>query len=115
MYQYHKLKVYTLAKDINVEMLKFISQSKVEFYIKNQLGRATLSIMLNIAEGSGRNTNSDQSRFYVISRSSLFEVSSILELLIESELISIEYFRLLDKKLQTLSRQLLALINSLRS
>lgn len=115
MYNYHKLKVYGLAKEINVEMLKYITHSRVEFYIKNQLGRATLSVMLNIAEGSGRLTDPDKKRFYVISRSSLFEVSSVLELLKETLSITDEQYKWFDRKLQTLSRMLNSLIESLRS
>ena len=115
MYNYHRLKVYGIAKEINVEMLKFITHSRVEFYIKNQLGRATLSVMLNIAEGSGRLTDSDKKRFYVISRSSLFEVSSVLELLKECLAITDEQYKWFDRKLQTLSRMLNSLIDSLRS
>lgn len=47
--------------------------------LRDQLSRATLSVMLNIAEGSGRLTNADKKRFYVMSRGSVFETVACLE------------------------------------
>ncbi len=40
-----------------------------------------MSIMLNIAEGSGRFSNKDKRNFYVIARSSVFECVALLEVL----------------------------------
>ncbi|MEQ1878823.1 MAG: four helix bundle protein, partial [Bdellovibrionia bacterium] len=49
--------------------------------IKNQLPRASLSIVLHIAEGSGKPTADEKKRFYGIALGSLREVTAILDVL----------------------------------
>ena len=57
--------------------------------MENQLLRANISIMLNIAEGCGRPTSKDLRNFYVIARSSAFECASIIEFLHSQEEVSL--------------------------
>lgn len=74
-------------------MLKkfFTYQLSVKFYrqcekmilprhLKDQLLRASSSIVLNLAEGSGKTTPKDKKKFYNISLGSLRECQAILEL-----------------------------------
>ena len=63
-----------------VEFYKECRRLKLPAYIKDQLLRASSSIALNLAEGSGKETINDQNRFYKYSLTSLREVQSILEL-----------------------------------
>ena len=48
--------------------------------LKDQLHRAASSIVLNLAEGSGRSTMADQKRFYHIAFGSLRECQAVLDL-----------------------------------
>jgi four helix bundle protein len=50
------------------------------FCLTNQIRRAADSIVSNIAEGSARSSAPDRKRFYEISRSSLVEIDSQLEI-----------------------------------
>ena len=47
--------------------------------IKDQIKRAANSIILNIAEGSGRFSPADRKNFFVIARGSVFECSAALD------------------------------------
>ncbi|MCC7442734.1 MAG: four helix bundle protein [Bdellovibrionales bacterium] len=47
---------------------------------RDQLDRAVLSVVLNLAEGSGKLTRPERRRFYGIALGSLREVQAILEL-----------------------------------
>ncbi|OYZ20487.1 MAG: hypothetical protein B7Y39_10740 [Bdellovibrio sp. 28-41-41] len=48
--------------------------------IRDQLERASLSVYLNLAEGSGKLTLKDKNRFYGIALGSLRETQAILDL-----------------------------------
>lgn len=69
--------------------------------------------MLNIAEGSGRFTNPDRRRFYIIARGSLFECVAIFDYLNELEIVTDEWYQNIYVELEELSKMLYSLIRSL--
>jgi four helix bundle protein len=84
MFSYEKLEVYKKAFELNKGLYGHIKKAKgIPTYVKNQLGRASLSIMLNIAEGSAKYSARDRRNFFVIARGSVFECSAILSFLYE--------------------------------
>ena len=68
-------------------MRKFIEQNEIrkEYYLKDQLLRASLSISNNIAEGFERGGKKEFKRFLIIANGSAAEVKSMLLLLMEDE------------------------------
>jgi len=55
MFDFEKLEVYKKAKEFNKEVYSFLRNSKtIDSVSKNQLPRASLSVVLNIAEGTSR-------------------------------------------------------------
>ena len=113
MFDFEKLDVYNKAKKFNKTVTIFLSTSKVDKTTKYQLRRASFSIMLNIAEGSGRFTNPDKRHFYVIARGSAFECVAIFDYLKDMDMISDIVFKQYYSFLEEISKMLFAMIKGL--
>ncbi|MDB5255571.1 MAG: ribosomal protein [Chitinophagaceae bacterium] len=87
--------------------------SQIPPYFKNQLGRASLSIVLNIAEGSAKVTNRDRKSFFVIARGSTFECAAIVDILHSENEVSLEFKNELDAGFEEISKMLYAMIKNL--
>lgn len=86
MHNFKELNSWKEAKDFSVLVYKLTSKfpSSEIYGISSQIKRAVVSIPSNIAEGAGRNTNKDFSRFIAIALGSAFELET--QLLIAHEL-----------------------------
>lgn len=74
-----KLEVYALALELHAfAASKVPTLSRV---LKDQLERASLSVVLNIAEGGGRRSRKDKSRHYTYARGSATEVAASFDVL----------------------------------
>ena len=69
-------KTYQLAK----ELYHGCKVQPVKGEVRDQLHRASLSIVLNIAEGSAKPSNKERRRFYTIALGSLRETQTIIDL-----------------------------------
>lgn len=114
MFDFEKLSVYQKAKNLNKLVVEFLFVNTVDKTTHDQLRRASFSIMLNIAEGTGRLTKPDKRHFYVIARGSTFEVAAIIDYLKDLKLISNSDFDNLYQKLEEISKMLFGLINQLK-
>jgi four helix bundle protein len=90
-----------------------LKNSTLPAYFKSQLGRASLSIMLNIAEGSGKFSNKDRKNFFVISRGSVFECAALINFIFAEQEISTELKDELLKGYEEISKMLFAMIKKL--
>ncbi len=114
MFAYEKLEVYKKAFALNQSIYRFLKENKsIPRYAKDQLGRATLSIMLNIAEGSGKFSSKDRRSFYVIARGSAFECSAMISFLFEESEIQKALFTELVNQYEEISRMLYTMIQNL--
>ena len=68
-----------------LELYKPCEVMKAKAYLKDQLERASLSVVLNLAEGSAKTSAKDRARFYGISYASLRETQVLLEILNQKE------------------------------
>jgi four helix bundle protein len=80
MTHFKQLKIWQKGFDIAVKAFKLTATfPKEERYgLSTQITRAAVSIPSNIAEGSGRNSDKDYSRFVNISLGSAFEMETQL-------------------------------------
>ena len=113
MFDFEKLEVYAKAKLFNKFIYKFLSEHSFDRTTNDQLRRASFSIMLNIAEGSGRFSKRDKRNFYVISRGSVFECVAIFDYLKDIDNIKSDDFGFVYSSLEELSKMLYALIKNL--
>lgn len=83
MFDFEKLEVYKRAKEFNAEISLILPRNEFDRITKDQLRRASLSIALNLTEGSSRFSKPDRKNFLVIARGSLFECIAILDILLD--------------------------------
>ena len=69
-------RAYQLSKDL----YWCCKELKLPSFLKDQLLRASSSVALTLAEGSGKRTFADQRKFYAMAYGSLRECQAILEL-----------------------------------
>ncbi len=114
MFDFEKLEVYRKAKAFNKVIYHYILTNKqLDRTTKDQLRRASFSIMLNIAEGSSRFSKPDRRNFYVISRGSVFECIAIFDFLQEESLITEEDYKDWYCKAEELSKMIYGMMKIL--
>ena len=111
MFDFEKLEVYAKSKQFNAVVSLFLEHTRVSKNKKDQLERAAFSIMLNIAEGTGRFTKPDKKNFYIIARGSAFECVAIFDYFSDQKVIDQEMYREYYSMLEEISKMLYALIN----
>jgi four helix bundle protein len=113
MFDFEKLEVYKKAKVFNSGIRKFIQDTALDATTNDQLRRASFSIVLNLAEGSGRFSKPDRRNFFVIARSSIFECVAILDVLKDESIIDDKFFQIFYDQADELSRIIFAMIRNL--
>jgi len=85
---FRKLEVYRQAVSF-LPMAAEIADSLPPRYsgLADQIRRASLSIPMNVAEGSGKTTAPDQRRFYAMARGSAMECGAIVDACLALKLI----------------------------
>ena len=108
--EFKTLIVYQKAKDNNQIINEKILTKLKDRIMKDQLRRASSSIVLNIAEGTSRLSKADQRHFFVIARGSAYECFVILDIL-QNEIA--EDHKPIQDSLEEISKMLFALIKRL--
>jgi four helix bundle protein len=83
---------------------------KGNYYLADQLNRASLSISTNIAEGNGRFHKADRNNFFRIARGSAFECVPIIEICKRKSLITEITHGNLRDEIENISKMLSGLI-----
>ncbi len=115
MFGFEKLDVYkkgiAFTKEIYQISAKFPSGEK--FGITSQLRRASVSAVLNIAEGNGRSTK-EYIHFLNVARGSLNECVAVLDITLALGYMKKKVRDKLYSKIEELSKMIGGLINSLK-
>lgn len=103
----------TLVKDIYKMTAKLPKDEK--YGLISQLNRAAVSVPANIAEGAARQTKKEFKQFLFISRGSLSEIDTLLELSSELNYIENKNCQMISNKLDKVSALLNGLIRSVHN
>jgi len=100
------------SKELSLEIYGHFRNSR-DFGFRDQIQRAAVSVMNNIAEGFERRTKQDFARFYDQAKGSAGEVRSMLSLAESLNYVPKEEAEALQRKCETLSRSIGAFSASL--
>ena len=84
----HKLAVYHVAVAFQAAASRLVPRGHA--VLRDQLERASLSAVLNLAEGAGRRSRRDKARFYTIARGSSMESAALIDVLVARQIASAE-------------------------
>ncbi len=111
---YETLTVYQKSFAVNKKIYQYLKRNReIPAYVKNQLGRSSLSVMLNIAEGTAKTSSKDRRNFYTIARGSTFESAAIIKFLVSENEIAEEKAEEYYKSFEEISKILFAMIRKL--
>ena len=100
------LKIYSVSKNFPKDEM---------FGITSQMRRSSSSIPTNIAEGCGRNSNSEMKRFLVISTGSSSELEYQLILAKDLQFLSQTTYKELHNELIAIRKMIFAFIKNLKT
>jgi four helix bundle protein len=111
MGDFRRLKVWQLSTRLVVELYRLTGRfPRTEMFgLTAQCRRAAVSIVSNIAEGSGRGTPAEFRRFVLMARGSLHEVRAQLHVARQLEFLSASEHDPLEHRIDEISRMLYAL------
>src|SRR5690242_1109867 len=104
--KFEEILAWQKARDVTLKVYEATSDGYFakDFGLRDQIRRASVSIMANIAEGHGRRTNSEFANFLNLARGSAAEVQSHLHVAVGLNYISQEEFSDLYVELDEVSR-----------
>ncbi len=109
-----RLDIFSISKEFVLLCYKASRSFPTEerFALTQQIRRASLSVHLNIAEGCSRKSIAERKRFFEISRGSVIEIDTALDIAIELNYVQKEDLALLGAKLIRCFQMLSKMINT---
>jgi four helix bundle protein len=113
MFDFEKLDIYQLLRDLNYKVFSFLNDDqKIEHRVKKQWKKASQSSVLNLAEGTGQMATSDKKHFLTVSRGSIFQCVAIMQQLFDQGQIETKLYEELYEKYEQASKMLLGMFRS---
>ncbi|HEX9981016.1 MAG TPA: four helix bundle protein [Flavobacterium sp.] len=112
MHQFEDLKIWKKSIELAKEVYKIVADlpKDEKFGLSSQIKRCTVSIASNIAEGAGRNSNTEFRHFLGIANGSCFELQTQLTLTFELQLLEKEKLQPVLELLREIQKMNYALI-----
>lgn len=115
--KFEDLKVWQKARLVNLEIYKLSNKGSFskDFGLRDQIRRASVSVLSNIAEGFERNGNKEFNQFLSIAKASAAEIRAQLYVAKDLEYISNEEFTEIVNGLIEVSKMLSGLMSYLKT
>ena len=113
---YKEFQVWQKSMSLACQVIKSIEEMDMprkHYRLIEQLESAVTSIPMNIAEGKGRNSKKEFIQFLYISRGSIYETLTLLEIFHELSWLSKEKFNELEESAIEVIKMLKGLINAI--
>jgi len=109
-FRFRNFQVYKDTRDFNIDIKKLAGKFPVEekYALSSQLLRASISVILNIAEGSDRGTDKDFALFLNRAHTSLNEIVACFDIALDSNYINLSEHNIFLEKAANLANQLTA-------
>lgn len=109
-----RLDVFLSSRKFVLECYKItkLIPDNEKFGMISQIRRAALSVHLNIAEGCSRKSNAERCRFFEISRGSIIEIDTAIDIAVELDYIKQQMLELLGEHLIQTFKLLSGLISN---
>jgi four helix bundle protein len=106
--------VWQKARELSNDVYRAFYNCK-DYAFCDQIRRASVSVMNNIAEGSERSTDKEFRQFLYIAKGSCGEVRSMLILAQDQEYITADAYALLGNRAEQISKMLAGFIKKLQT
>ena len=116
MERFEDIVAWQKARELTAEIYRCSQQQRLrkDFALRDQMVRAAISIMANIAEGFGRRSDKEFASFLNFSHGSVAETQSHLYVALDLKYISESNFSDLYRLFDEVSRMIMGLTNHLR-
>lgn len=117
MKDYKKLLIWQKGMDLVEEVYRVVGSlpSEERYGLRSQVTRASVSIVLNIAEGSAKTSKKEYKRFLEIALGSAFELETIILVMSRLKLMSNEKLNELLEKILVEQRMINSFIKKIGS
>ena len=110
--KFEDILVWQKAKQVTVSVYELTKKLK-DYSFKDQIQRASVSVMNNIAEGFERQSNKEFKQFLYIAKGSCGELRSMFALAVELDYVSEEKYAKLCNQATKMSKMLSGFIKTL--
>ena len=115
--KFEEIQAWQKARKATKRVYEITSDGKFakDFGLRDQIRRASVSVMANIAEGQGRHSNKEFANFLNIAHGSLAETQSHLYIALDLEYLNQADFTELYELLDEVARMTMSLMKHLRT
>lgn len=115
--KFEEIKAWQKARKATKKVYEITSEGKFikDFSLRDQIRRSCVSVMANIAEGQGRNSDKEFANFLNIAHGSIAETQSHLYVALDLEYLNQNDFKEVYDLLEEIAKMTMALMKHLRN